>query len=305
MKKFILVFNFGLIMLISYPLNVWANIVCNDGTISPSCSDCHRGCCSKHGGCSSNGSSSFSGGNTYSSSNKKPASQEQPKSSDTTLKKVTIDNENIPISNNMVYSTTKEGINLLVLANDSKAKVEYPNKVNLIDGKNVISILVTAENGNVKKYNLNITKEKILSNNKNIKIFVNSKEIIFANFKSEVINVNSNENSIDITYDLEDSNANVEIIGNNNLKVGYNEIIVKVIAENKEEQEYVIVVEKEEYEINKGEVKDNETELDTINHAALTYDMQTKKDENSFLFTCLLFGFCSSLVCFVYKKLKK
>lgn len=29
------------------------NIVCNDGTISPSCSDCHSGCCSHHGGCSS------------------------------------------------------------------------------------------------------------------------------------------------------------------------------------------------------------------------------------------------------------
>ncbi len=29
------------------------NIICNDGTISPTCSDCHSGCCSHHGGCSS------------------------------------------------------------------------------------------------------------------------------------------------------------------------------------------------------------------------------------------------------------
>ena len=28
------------------------NITCNDGTISPTCKDCHRGCCSWHGGCS-------------------------------------------------------------------------------------------------------------------------------------------------------------------------------------------------------------------------------------------------------------
>ncbi len=27
------------------------NITCNDGTTSPTCQDCHRGCCSWHGGC--------------------------------------------------------------------------------------------------------------------------------------------------------------------------------------------------------------------------------------------------------------
>ena len=41
--------------------NVFANIMCNDGTRSPSCSDCHRGCCSHHGGCASGGSSYSSG----------------------------------------------------------------------------------------------------------------------------------------------------------------------------------------------------------------------------------------------------
>ena len=37
---------------------VHANIVCNDGSVSPSCSVCSRGCCSRHGGCSSYSSSS-------------------------------------------------------------------------------------------------------------------------------------------------------------------------------------------------------------------------------------------------------
>lgn len=27
------------------------NVTCNDGTVSPTCKDCHRGCCSYHGGC--------------------------------------------------------------------------------------------------------------------------------------------------------------------------------------------------------------------------------------------------------------
>lgn len=41
-----------LLSFLLFPIIVKANIICNDGTRSPSCSDCHRGCCSHHGGCS-------------------------------------------------------------------------------------------------------------------------------------------------------------------------------------------------------------------------------------------------------------
>ena len=43
-----------IIVIIISLLFLRGNIICNDGTISPSCSDCHSGCCSHHGGCSSN-----------------------------------------------------------------------------------------------------------------------------------------------------------------------------------------------------------------------------------------------------------
>lgn len=36
------------------PVIVNANIICNDGTESRSCLDCHRGCCSGHDGCTDN-----------------------------------------------------------------------------------------------------------------------------------------------------------------------------------------------------------------------------------------------------------
>lgn len=49
MKKILIITL--LIIIIVYPGKVIANIKCNDGTISPSCSDCHQGCCSHHGGC--------------------------------------------------------------------------------------------------------------------------------------------------------------------------------------------------------------------------------------------------------------
>ena len=49
----------ALLLIVIFVINakvVSANIMCNDGTESPSCADCHSGCCSHHGGCASGGS---------------------------------------------------------------------------------------------------------------------------------------------------------------------------------------------------------------------------------------------------------
>ena len=52
MKKWLLI----IIIVLLFPSSVLANIICNDGTVSPKCTDCHKGCCSKHGGCTSSSS---------------------------------------------------------------------------------------------------------------------------------------------------------------------------------------------------------------------------------------------------------
>ena len=66
-------FVLGIIMLLMFvlPNNVYANIICNDGTVSPSCTDCHRGCCSRHGGCTNNPNKTNSYKKKNSTSNKK------------------------------------------------------------------------------------------------------------------------------------------------------------------------------------------------------------------------------------------
>ena len=33
------------------PVDNAGSLVCNDGTLSPTCDSCHSGCCSRHGGC--------------------------------------------------------------------------------------------------------------------------------------------------------------------------------------------------------------------------------------------------------------
>lgn len=246
------------LLMIFLPTGVNANIVCNDGTVSPSCGDCHRGCCSHHGGCSSGASSSSSSSsgttNNYSNNNsssggsnyvtQQPTIKEEPKSNDVSLKKVTIDDENIGISDSMSYSTTKESASIYVVASDDKATTEYNSSVELAIGDNIIDIKVTAENGDVKEYKLNIIREKVLSNNKNIKIIIDGEEVVFDSFKSEIIYLSNGKDKIDIKYELEDKNAKAEIIGNKNLKVGKNEVIVKVTAENGEEQDYTIMIDK-------------------------------------------------------------
>lgn len=72
-----------IVLLMIVPIYVKANIICNDGTVSATCMDCHKGCCSKHGGCTANptnnnstnknSNKSNSGSNNNSSSNNRIA----------------------------------------------------------------------------------------------------------------------------------------------------------------------------------------------------------------------------------------
>lgn len=290
--------------IIFIPNIVSANIVCNDGTISPSCTDCHKGCCSKHGGCSSSSSSSSSSSkksSTSTSTNKKTTTPKVVKSSDTSLKKITVDEEDITIANDMVYETTKESVIILVVSNDSKATLDYEKNPNLTIGENVINIKVTAENGNVKNYKLSITREKILSANKNIKIFVDGKEVTFNLFRSDIINISNDKEKIDITYELEDSNANAEIMGNENLQVGHKEIIVRVTAENGETQDYILIVEKEDLK-----KEEDKKENDGVQQENQVQDDFQNDDDASVIAPVLLgTGLLGGSSYLIYKKIKK
>lgn len=253
-KVFYSIFIIFVLVMFFLPTIVNANIICNDGTVSPSCVDCHRGCCSHHGGCSSRSGTSSSSSRSSSSSSKTKSStnnvtqqspiKKEPKSSDVSLKKVTIDSENIDISDSMSYKTANKNVHIFVTANDDKAITEYKSNAELVVGNNVINIKVIAENGNFKNYKLNIIKENTLSNNKNIKIMIDDKEVNFKSFKSEIVYLSNDKNEVNIKYELEDVNAKAEIIGNKDLNVGKNEVIVRVTAENGEEQDYLIEIEK-------------------------------------------------------------
>ena len=83
MKKRIIILVIVLFLL--FPIITKANIICNDGTVSSSCQDCHKGCCSRHGGCT-NGSSSKS--SSKNNKNKNSTTKSSSNSNKTTNNKV-------------------------------------------------------------------------------------------------------------------------------------------------------------------------------------------------------------------------
>lgn len=214
-------------------------------TDSSGCHKCNKNCAQwglsngeyhcHSGGLSSNNNSSSN------SNNQTIIPKLNPKSSDNTLKLITIDGENIEVSDKMSYKTKKEKIEILVETNDDKATYDISNS-SLMVGKNTINIKVTAENDDVKNYSLVVDREK-LSNNTNIKIIVADEEITFSLGKAKVY-VSSDSKDLDYKYELEDVNSTVAIEGDKNLKFGENIVNFTVKAEDGTETKYELIVSK-------------------------------------------------------------
>lgn len=159
------------------------------------------------------------------------------KSSDNTLKEIIIDGKSISISDNMNYSTTKDKVNISVNTADEKATYKI-NNTDLKLGLNTITIEVTAEDNSIKTYTINVTRERILSSNKDIKLIINDKEIVFNNYKSTIY-IDEMDN-LNFEYTLSDPNTKIEMNKIDKLKYGNNIINLKVIAEDKSEENYEI-----------------------------------------------------------------
>ena len=102
--------------------------------------------------------------NNTTSDSKPTVSTPVKKSEDTSLKYIKTDNQEITISEEIIYETNKKNIELNIEPTDNKSKVEFNNK-KLILGENEIIIKVTAEAGNIKEYRLIITRKEIKEDN--------------------------------------------------------------------------------------------------------------------------------------------
>ena len=119
-----------------------------------------------------------------------------------------------------------------------------PRDVKLEEGKNSFQIKVQAENGEIKTYSLNITRDKVLSGDTTLKsLMVNDIDVILKpNEFNYEIEVPSEYHMTDIKAIANDEKAKVTF---ENIEIKENEdnvVVIKVEAPNKDFSEYVITI---------------------------------------------------------------
>lgn len=192
---------------------------------------------------------------TYTINIEKEKQTEPAKDGDATLKSLNVSGYTLSPafrSNVNTYSMTVKNnvtsLNVDAIANSSKSRVEVSGNSNWKVGVNVITIKVTAENGNVNTYIVNVTREAAKTNNTSTPkpkssdnylkdLIINSSHEISPKFNKNTSNysvtVPYEVDKLDLTYVTNDSNAKVKVNGNSNFLVGeMNTVEIEVTAED-------------------------------------------------------------------------
>ncbi len=146
---------------------------------------------------------------------------------------------------NLTVPYYEDEISISGTQEESTSTVTGFKTYNLNYGKNEINIIVTSESGNIRTYQINVTREPLIS--------AYLTDLTIPNYELDeefnkllleyYISVDYEITSITPSYTTEDPNANVTITGNNNLKVGMNEVHIKVTSsDNTLENDYIIYV---------------------------------------------------------------
>lgn len=137
--------------------------------------------------------------------------------------------------------------------NHDKAKVEVTGDKDLKVGDNKVTVKVTAEDGTVKTYTINVKKEDKPDTTFKGDATLKSLEVenyeISPKFDSSshsyTVTIGSDVNSINVKAIATDPKGTVSVSGNTNLKEGVNSVIVRVTNEDGKTSDYVINVIKE------------------------------------------------------------
>lgn len=176
------------------------------------------------------------------------------KSSDNFLKDVIISNGDLSPSFSSTTSSYNvnvpnevDSLDLKTILSDSKAKVEIRGNENFKVGLNVITIEVTAEDGSLRIYTINVNKSDKNGETKLKDLTVGKGTTLSPTFNPDIYEYNidvEDLDKLDINAIPVNENSKVEIIGNDNLKDGNNVILVKVTDENGFVQYYRLNVNK-------------------------------------------------------------
>lgn len=173
---------------------------------------------------STNNGNNFSSNNNTSTSTNKPSTntvveddkkedientKEEKKSNDVTIKSLKVNGKSVNLDDNMVVETTKKKLDLDVITNSNKAKVDYDKK-ELVIGENEITIKVTAEDGTEKEYKLIVKRIEGQGTATFIELSIGTYDIEFDNYKASIL-LTKGETLDGISYKLSDENAMVKL----------------------------------------------------------------------------------------------
>jgi len=150
--------------------------------------------------------------------------------------------------------------------NDEYATCEDLKQYVLTGDNTTISINVTAEDGTVKTYRVNVIKVYKSSNNNLSNIVIEGYEINFNKDTLEYsITVGSDVTSLNISALVEHYGAWAKIEGNENFQEGENTVTITVYAENGSSKSYKLLVNKEKAVEETPVVDDEEEKENNVN----------------------------------------
>jgi len=163
-----------------------------------------------------------------------------------------------------------------------------PGIKNLKEGTNKIEIKVSAENGDIKTYTINITRQEDPNNKSDDNyledIKIENNDLDFSKEQEEYkITVDYNTNNLNIDATTSSNKSKIEITGNDNFQVGENTVTIKVTSKNNEVREYKIIVVKKDKDVilsSNNNLKQLEIEGYAIkfNKDTLIYNIKIKKE---------------------------
>lgn len=146
---------------------------------------------------------------------------------------------------NVTVANSVTSLGLKATVADSKATTSISGDSNFIVGTNKITIKVTAEDGGIKNYYVNVTRNA-KSSNANLKTL--SSSVVSIPFVTSTttynVEVNKTVSSLGLTAQAEDSLAKVSITGDSDFIVGSNKVTIKVTAEDGTVKNYYVTITK-------------------------------------------------------------
>lgn len=161
------------------------------------------------------------------------------------IKQVKINGKSIKFDNNeatlnVSYKTSKVDVEVELKSKDYKYTV-YGGRI-LVHGNNEVTIIVTDNDGNTYRYLVIVKRAETSNNLLNLK--VKNYDLGFKeNKKDYVLYVDRKVEKLDLSFEKEDNNSSVKVIGNDKLK-NNSKIQVKVTDTSKNVKTYTITIKK-------------------------------------------------------------